>query len=168
MVFKRETCTVKYETSALGTSRMRLNMGDAEGVEKSKRKWLENWQCGKMPWEFCFCVTCSGNSCGHYLMDVTLPPVGRLTVLHSFFDFQGFSVALCVCFPEVIQLPISLNWFSREWNPFQLLHVDSPAAPKYIYLWVAKWHWWSFLPFVHVRFLYIVFAARPVELIHWI
>lgn len=31
----------------------------------------------------------------------------------TFFDFQGFSVALCICFLEVIWLPILLNWFSR-------------------------------------------------------
>lgn len=75
-----------------------------------------------------------------------------LTVLVS--DSQGFSVALCICSLKVIWLPILLNWFSREWNPFQLLHVDFPAAPKYIYLWVAKWHQWSFLPFVHLRFFF--------------
>lgn len=85
----------------------------------------------------------------------------------TFFDFQGFSVALCICFRRLFDYLFYRTDFSREWNPFQLLHADFPAAPKYRYVWVAKWHQWSFLPFVHLRFLYIVFAARPVELIHW-
>lgn len=44
--------------------------------------------------EFCFCVTWNGDSCGHYIMDVTLPPVDMLTVLHSLIS-KG-SLWLCV------------------------------------------------------------------------
>lgn len=58
--------------------------------------------------ECCFCVTCKGNSCGHYLMDVMLPPVDMLPVLRSLISKD--SLWLCVfCFPEVVGLSISLN-----------------------------------------------------------
>lgn len=86
------------------------------------------------------------------------------------FDSQGFPVALCICSLKAVWLPVLQNWFSKEGDPFQLPHVDFPTAPKYIYLWVANRHWRSFFAFCtfEIFFLYIVFAARPVELIHWI
>lgn len=147
---------------------MRLNMGYVEGIRRLKSDLLEHWQGGKMFSECCFCVTCKGNSCGHYLMDVMLPPVDMLPVLRSLISKD--SLWLCVfCFPEVVGLSISLNWLSREWNLFQRLHVDFPAAPEYIY--TCEWQSGTNEAFCLLYiwdFLYIVFAARPVELIHWI
>lgn len=56
------------------------------------------------------------------LTDAMLPPVDTLTVLHSLIP-KG-SLWLCVHVPQ----RSFLNCFSREWNPFQPLHVDFPAA----------------------------------------
>lgn len=50
---------------AFETSRMRLNMGYAEG-NRLKSSLSETDNVARCTWEFCFCVTCSGNSCGHY------------------------------------------------------------------------------------------------------
>lgn len=167
MVFRHYTCKVKYEISAFETSRMRLNVGYVEGVQRQKSNLSENWQCGPMYLESCFCATSGGNSCGHYLMDVMLPPVDMLTVLHSLIS-KG-SLWLCVyvsqrsfdylfywtdlagngihsnCCTWISQLP--LNIYTCEWQS----GTNEAFCPLYI---------WDFL--------YIVFAARPVELIHWI
>lgn len=154
--------------SAFGASRLRLNVGYAEGVARLNSTLLGNWQCGSTDGRGGLLLCDVQRQLMWTLFNRCHVTSCRYADSVTFSDSQGFSVALCTCFPEVIGLSIFLNCFSREWNPFQPLHVDFPAAPKYIYLWVAKWHYWSFLPFVHLRFLYIVFAARPVELIHWI
>lgn len=117
--------------SAFGTSRLRLSMGHAEGVVRLNVAWkLTVWPDRLRGLLLCDVQRqlmwtlfngCDVTSC-RYADSVT------------FFDSQGFSVALCTRFPEAIGLSIFLNCFSREWNPFQPLHVGFPAAPKYIYL----------------------------------
>lgn len=70
---------------------------------------------------------------GHYFMDVMLPPVDMLTVLHSLIS-KG-SLWLCVYVSRrLFDYLFYRTDFSREWNPFQLLHADFPAAPKYRYV----------------------------------
>lgn len=138
------------------------SLGRPEGVRRLRGNWPEGWQGAGMRPECPRQATVTHVDWRY--------PLQLCWQCYSF-DSQGFPVALCICSLKVIWLPILLNWFSREWKPSQPLHVDFPTPPpKYIYLWVANWlmKLFAFCTFEIFFFLYIVFAARPVELIHWI
>lgn len=86
----------------------------------------------------------------------------------TFFDSQGFSVALCM-FPRG-HLIYLFSWTDLAGNG---IHSNCCTWISQLPLNIYTCEWQSgtneaFCLFVHLRFLYIVFAARPVELIHWI
>lgn len=158
-------CKIRYELSSFGTDGTKLNMALQILWRNPYSDLFLNWQCGRNIREFPFSVTRNG----HYVMDVMLPPVAMLTVLHSLISKGSLWLCVCVCFPEVIWLFYWTDWAGNGIHSICCTWISQHPLSQYIYTSVSgkvalmK----LFLPFVHLRFLYIVFAARPVELLHW-
>lgn len=155
---KRVKLNIKY--LLLETSSLRLNMGYVEGIRRLKSDLLNTDRVARCS-ERCFCVTCKGHSCGHvrwvwcYLPQIRyqcyvlwFPRVlcgfvcyvsrGHWIGLFHWTDLAGNGIHSNDC-TWISQLP--LNIYTCEWQSGTLIE--------------------AFCLFVHLRFLYIVFAARP-------